>query len=75
MRPVALYAADCSIQNKNMMMEELGIFERKIIRKILGPIKDEQYRVRHNSEVYVYVKKITDTFRKIRKEIYHRNDN
>ena len=50
-----------------MMMEELAIAERRILRKILGSIKEEhQYRRRHNNELYKHIEKITDRIRKIR---------
>ena len=46
-------------------MGELAIAERRILRKILGPIKEgDQYRRRHNNELYKHIEKITDTIRK-----------
>ena len=46
-------------------MEERAIAERRILRKILGPIKEgDQYRRRHNNELYKHIEKITDTIRK-----------
>ena len=38
------------------MMEELANAERRILRKILGPIKEgDQYRRRHNNELYKHI--------------------
>ena len=66
-RPQALYGAECPTLNKKLMMEELAIAERRILRKILGPIKEgDQYRRRHNNEHYKHIEKITDTIRKRR---------
>ena len=46
-------------------MEALAIAERRILRKILGPIKEgDQYRRRHNNELYKHIEKITDSIRK-----------
>ena len=54
-----------------MMMEELEVTERKILRKILGSIKDgEQYRRRHDNELYTRVEKITDVIGKRRITFY-----
>lgn len=40
----------------------MEIIEWKILRKILGPIKEwQKYRVRHNNKVNTHVEKITDT--------------
>ena len=51
-------------------MEELAIAER-ILRKILGPIKEgHQYRRRQNNELYKHIEKITDTIRKRRIAFY-----
>ena len=53
------------------MMKELAIAEKIILRKILGPIKGrDQYRRRHNNELYKHIEKITDTIRKRRIAIY-----
>ena len=49
----------------------LIIIERKVLRKILGPIREgEQYRIRHNNELYTHIEKITDTIRKRRISFY-----
>ena len=39
-RPEALYASECLSLNPKMMMEDLEIIERRILRKILGPIRE-----------------------------------
>ena len=47
------------------MIEDLAKAEKTILRKILGPIKEgDQYRSRHNNELYKHIEKITDTIRK-----------
>ena len=61
----------CLTLNKKMMMEELANTERRILRKILGPIKKgDQYRRRHNNELYKHIEKITDSIRKRRIAFY-----
>ena len=49
-----------------MLMVEFAVTERRILRKILGPIikEGDQYRGRHNNELYKHNEKITDTIRK-----------
>ena len=70
-RPEALYGAECLTLNKKMMMEVLAIAERRILRKILGPIKEgDQYRRRHNNELYKHFEKTADTIRKRRIAFY-----
>ena len=69
-RPEALHGVECLNLNMKMMMEELAIAERRILRKILGPIKEgDQYRRRHNNELK-HIEKITDTIRKRRIAFY-----
>ena len=54
-----------------MLMDELAIAKRIILRKILGRIKEgDQYRRRHNNELYKHIEKITDTIRKWRIAFY-----
>ena len=68
-----LYAAERLTLNKKMMMEKLEVTKRKILRKILGSIKDgEQYTRRHNNELCTRVEKITDVIRK-RRIIFYRH--
>ncbi|KAJ8890637.1 hypothetical protein PR048_010146 [Dryococelus australis] len=54
-RPEALYAAEFLAMNKKGLMEQLEARERKILRKILGPVKEM---------------KITDTMRERRIAFY-----
>lgn len=54
-------AAECLGLTEKIMMEELEIAERKVLRKKLGPFKGEkQYGIRHNCELYSHIEKITD---------------
>ncbi|KAJ8865723.1 hypothetical protein PR048_033244 [Dryococelus australis] len=51
--------------------KKLEAKQRKIFRKILGPIKENgEYKRRHNHELYTHVEKITDTIRKRRITFY-----
>ena len=72
-KPVALYASETLELVRKSDMEKLVKMERKIIRKILGPQKDEnepKYRIRSNKEVYNHIEKITTTMRKRRLKFY-----
>ena len=70
-RPKALYAAECLAMNRKGLTGKLEAKERKILRKILGPVKEDgEYRRRHNHELYSHVEKITDTIRKRRIAFY-----
>lgn len=70
-RPEALYAAECLVMNKKGTLEKLETKERKILRKILGPIKENgEYRRRHNRELYTHIEKLTDVMRKRRITFY-----
>lgn len=70
-RPEALYAVECLAMNKKGLSEKLEAKERKILRRILGPIKENgEYRKRHNHELYLHMEKITDTIRKRRIMFY-----
>lgn len=70
-RPEALYAAECLTMNKKGLLEKLEAKERKILRKILGPTKENgEYRRRHNQELYTHIEKITVTMRKRRIMFY-----
>jgi hypothetical protein len=60
-----LYASDTSALTKRHR-KQLNIFERKVYRRILGPVYDnekENWRILSNKEIYASVKKptITDT--------------
>ena len=70
-RPEALYASECLILNRKGLTDKLEIQERKILRKIMGPIRVEgEYRRRPNQELYSYTEKITDMARKRRLAFY-----
>jgi hypothetical protein len=51
-RPILLYGAECwTLSRTNEKM--VDVFERKILRRIYGPIKDrDQWRCRFNKELY-----------------------
>ena len=49
---------------------QLAITNRRILRKILGPIKEGDQYGRHNNELYKHFEKITDTIRKRRIAFY-----
>jgi hypothetical protein len=52
MRPVVAYGEECWVLIKKGVLQVSG-FERKILRKILGPIRDtNQWRRRYNEEFY-----------------------
>ena len=71
MKSEALYAAECLAMNKKGLTEKLEIKDRKIFRKILGPVKENgEYRRQHNYELYTRVKKISDKIRKRRIAFY-----
>jgi hypothetical protein len=52
-RPVLIYGAESwnSTEEEN---EKLGVFERKVLRTIIGPLRLEEgvYRIRYNHELY-----------------------
>jgi hypothetical protein len=52
-RPVAIYGSE-SWNTKEDDKEKLGVFERKILRSIIGPVKVDEglYRIRYNHELY-----------------------
>lgn len=78
-RPEALYAAECLNLNNKGSIQKLEVEERKILRKIYGPIVKENY-VRHNrpnSELYKNCEKLSHVIRKRRLAFYghvHRMD-
>ena len=70
-RPEALYASECLTLNRKGLMEKLEIRERKIMRKILGPVKEgDCYKRRPNQELYKYCERITNVARKRRLAFY-----
>jgi hypothetical protein len=52
-RPVAIYGSE-SWNTTEEDENRLGVFERKVLRTIIGPVKisDERYRIRYNHELY-----------------------
>ena len=51
-RVIALYGSET--WNSTQADEEaLGVFERRVLRTIYGPVKEgQEYRIRHNDELY-----------------------
>lgn len=50
--PVLTYGAESWVLNKDNI-ERLMIFERKVLRKIFGPLNDRgMWRIRYNTEIY-----------------------
>ena len=57
-RPVLTYASESWIMNKQDR-ERLGVFERKILRAIYGPVRmNDDWRIRYNSELYDMYKEL-----------------
>jgi hypothetical protein len=53
-RPIALYGSE-SWNTTSRDEEQLGVFERRVLRTIFGPLKEEnanEYRQRYNFELY-----------------------
>jgi hypothetical protein len=52
-RPVAIYGSE-SWNTTEDDEERLGVFERRVLRKIIGPLRigDGEYRIRFNHELY-----------------------
>ncbi|KAJ8873145.1 hypothetical protein PR048_026762 [Dryococelus australis] len=70
-RPEFLYASECLKMNKKGLIEKLEAKERNVLRKILGPIKENgEYKRRHNHEIYTHVEKITNNIRRGRITFY-----
>ncbi|XP_049779733.1 uncharacterized protein LOC126176617 [Schistocerca cancellata] len=53
-KPSALYASECLLTNRKGPLRKVDLKERQILRRILGPIREEDctYRIRHNNELY-----------------------
>ena len=71
-RPEALYAVECFNLNNEGTVQRLELQERKILRKIYGPIIKENY-VRHNrpnSELYKNCEKLSHVMKKRRLAFY-----
>uniref|UniRef100_A0A1B0D0G9 Uncharacterized protein n=1 Tax=Phlebotomus papatasi TaxID=29031 RepID=A0A1B0D0G9_PHLPP len=52
-RPVVLYGCETWTLSK-IDEERLAVFERRVLRRIFGPVKDgtDSWRIRHNQEIY-----------------------
>ena len=67
----ALYAAEYLALYRKSLTEKLEAKERKIFRKILSPVKqNEEYRRRHNHQQYTFMENITNIIGKIRITFY-----
>ena len=55
-KPECLYAAETLVLNRKTDLDQIQKRERKIVRKILGPLKNEQhtFKLRSNKEVEEY---------------------
>ncbi|KAI5743680.1 hypothetical protein M8J77_021036 [Diaphorina citri] len=70
-RPSALYAAKTLLLTKKCSIRKLELKDRKILRKILGPIKEnDTYRRRHNNELYDNIEDLVTVIRKRRMLFY-----
>ncbi|KAI5708451.1 hypothetical protein M8J77_022846 [Diaphorina citri] len=70
-RPSALYAAETLLLTKKCSIRKLELKDRKILRKILGPIKEnDTYRRRHNNELYDNIEDLVTVIRKRRMLFY-----
>ena len=69
--PEALYAVETTQIGGQTKIKEMEKQERKILRKIFGPIQEQGiWKKRPTSEIYKYTDKITDTIRKRRMQFY-----
>lgn len=52
-RPVAIYGSE-SWNTTEEDLRQLGVFERKVLRTVIGPLRmsEGQYRIRYNHELY-----------------------
>ena len=76
-KPECMYASECLVLN--CRLDRLEVLERRIIRKILGPVKTtEVWKLRSNDEIYRNIESITKSIRKRRLlffgHIYRLND-
>ncbi|KAI5738424.1 hypothetical protein M8J77_006867 [Diaphorina citri] len=70
-RPSALYAAESLLLTKKCALRKLEIKDRKILRKILGPVKENgNYRRRHNNELFDHIEDLVTVMRKRRMMFY-----
>ncbi|KAL1447407.1 hypothetical protein WDU94_005673, partial [Cyamophila willieti] len=70
-RPSALYASETLLMTKKCSLRKLELKDRKILRKILGPIKEnDSYRRRHNNELFDNIEDLVTVMRKRRMQFY-----
>ena len=70
-KPEALYAMECLSLNRRGLVEKFEGRERRILRKILDPVKEDgDFRRRHNSELYEHIERLSDCARKRRVAFY-----
>uniref|UniRef100_A0A8D8RKU7 Endonuclease-reverse transcriptase n=1 Tax=Cacopsylla melanoneura TaxID=428564 RepID=A0A8D8RKU7_9HEMI len=70
-RPSALYAAETLLMTKKGALRKLELKDRKILRKILGPINENgNYRRRHNNELFDHIEDLVTVMRKRRMQFY-----
>lgn len=66
-RPSALYASETLNMTKKGPLRKLEIKDRKMLRKILGPVRENnEFRRRHNNELFDQCEDIITTMRKRR---------
>ncbi|KAJ8886950.1 hypothetical protein PR048_013164 [Dryococelus australis] len=65
-KPEATYGSECLTMNTEGELREMAVRERKILRKVLGPLRNTENTMikRKNKELYRNTEKITDTMRK-----------
>jgi translation initiation factor 2 gamma subunit (eIF-2gamma) len=55
-RPTVIYASETQVL-KETTIQKLLVFERKILRRIFGPTKENQiWRIKTNEELYILIK-------------------
>lgn len=72
LKPEATYGSECLTMNKKGELRDLEKRERKILRKILGPVKNAEntWIKRKNEDLFTKTEKITHTMRKRRLKLY-----
>ncbi|XP_049798232.1 uncharacterized protein LOC126228180 [Schistocerca nitens] len=67
-KPSALYASGCLLINRKAQLRTLELKERKILRRILGLIREEDdiHRIRHNNELCEHQEDIVTCMRERR---------
>ena len=71
-RPETLYAAETLKLTRMGDLEKLEKVERRILRKILGPLQksNTEYKLRPNRELYLKVEKLVDVMKRKRMQFY-----